>query len=138
MMQTSLMRPQDAVDFLIKKHQSIPAVEPNQKIIPLVGATGAFYYNIAKDEITCDEVNRLISGLAKSVYTFDNVLDLVDYKSKTRLEEESLGYKGNKKVVKSSEILLNNGNVVTATYNMIFDEGSLVGIKGQTQLVKVA
>ena len=139
MMQTSLMCEADAVDFLIKKHQSIPAVEPNQKIIPLVGAIGSFEYDIAEDKITCDEINRLMVGLDNNVYSLADVLEKVD--DKTRFQEQTIGYNGNESTVYSSPITLDNGSIITAKYSMIYDQNDpalLIGMIGKSQLIKVA
>ena len=127
----------DAIDFLTKKHNSIPAVEPNGKIIPMVGAVGKFEYDIVKDEVTCDEINRLMVGLESNTYKYADVLEKVD--GKTRFQEQTLGYRGNESIVESSPILVNNGNIIAATYNMVFHKDiGLVGINGLSRLVKVA
>ena len=137
MMQTSLMCEGDVVNFLIKKHQSIPAVEPNQKIIPLVGAIGSFEYNIANDEIICDEINRLMVGLDNNVYSFADVLLKVE--DKTRFQEQTIGYRGNESIVESSSMIFENGNIITATYEMIYEKDiGLVGMKGKSALMQVA
>ena len=133
------MRSSDAIDFLKKKHASVPAVEPNQKIIPIVGAIGTFEYDIAEDEITCDEINRLMVGLDNNVYSFAEVLGKVE--DKTRFQEQTIGYRGSESMVYSSPITFGNGNIATATYRMIYDQNDpdlLIGMTGKAQLIKVA
>ena len=130
------MRPTDAIGFLTNKHKSLPAVEPNQKIIPLIGAIGTFKYDVLNDKIKCDEINRIVVGLGSNVYSYSDILEKVE--DKTRFMEQTVGYSGNEKIVYSSHITLNNGNVITATYNMTYDQGDLIEMGGESQLIKVA
>ena len=109
-----------------------------QKIVALPGAIGKFEYDVVKDESTCDEINRLMVGLESNVYSFADILDKVDVRSKLFFQEQTLSYRGSETTVESSPILLNNGNIITATYNMVFHEGMLAGITGESQLIKVA
>ena len=135
-MATSLIRSDDSIAFLTNKHNSIPAVEPNQKIIPLIGAIGIFEYDVLNDKIKCDEINRIVVGLDSNVYSYSDILEKVE--DKTRFMEQTVGYSGNEKIVYSSPITLNNGNVITATYNMTYDQGDLIEMEGESQLIKVA
>ena len=139
MMQTSLMGSKDVIDLLLPKNKPIPKNEPSQKIIPLAGAIGTFDYNIVKDEVTCDEINRLVVGLDSNIYKFADILEKVE--SKTRFQEQTIGYSGDEKIVYSSPISLVNGNVITAKYNMIYDQNDpdvLIGMTGESQLITVA
>ena len=137
MLGTSLMRSGDILNYLMKKYHAEPAVEPNRKIIPLVGAVGNFDYDVLRDTIKCDEINRLLVGLESSVYCYADILEKVE--GKTRFMEQTIGYSGGEMIVESSPISLNNGNVIDATYHMIFQKDmGLVRITGKSQLIKVA
>ena len=63
------------------------------KITPMTGAISKFKYNVAKDESHCDPLNMLLLGLDSNIVSFSNLLSKVDIKSKTRFQEQTLGYK---------------------------------------------
>lgn len=113
--------------------------DKTSRIIPMTGAISNFKYIVSKDESHCDSLNMLLLGLDSNIVSFDDVLDKVDIKSKTKFQEQTLDYKGKESIVASSPILLNNGNLVQDTYRMKYaPDGSLTEINGETRLIKAA
>ena len=109
------------------------------KVIPMTGAISKFKYNISKDESHCDPLNMLLLGLDSNIVSFSDILGKIDIKSKTRFQEQTLGYRGKESIVEGSPMLLNNGYIVQDTYRMNYaPDSNLTEINGETRLIMAA
>lgn len=75
----------------------------------------------------------------KMVATYEDVLECIDHKDKTRFEETTLGVKTQAPIIKFAPIQLNNGNIIQDTHFREFHkDGTLKYLEGYTKLVGVS
>jgi hypothetical protein len=118
------------------KTRSVLTDEENPKLT--IGCIGTFSFDGVIS--TFDKTDRIIMGLPKSgKATYEDVLNCIDYRDRTRFEETTLGIKDKSPLVEFSPILLANGNIIQDTHYRTFDsEGKLTKINGFTKLLKEA
>lgn len=103
-----------------------------------IGAVGTFRFDGKIS--TFDNNDRIIMGLPETgVGTYEDVLNCIDHKDRTRFEETTLGIKTKAPIIKFDPIQLANGNVVQDThFREFYKDGTLKYLEGYTKLVGVA
>jgi len=103
--------------------------------------SGFFRYNFDKD-LAIEDVNaKMIYGFNDTVVHFADVLKLVDSKSKTLFEEQSVGNVGRVSEFETDEFLLGNGNIIKESYKFEYhsedyEMRSPTHILGKTTLLR--
>jgi len=106
-------------------------------VIPLIGAIGTFQYFPEQDQSIYCDIDRAIMGLPEGPATYEQILETIDVRDKTRFQECTLGLNTKSKVVLLDPFRLNNGNVIQDQVERTFSEdGRIIRIDGKTQLLK--
>ena len=106
-----------------------------------VPISGYFRYDFAKDLAIEDVNSTMIYGFDNSLVQFADVLKIVDPKSKTLFEEQSVGNVSRVNKFETDEFLLGNGNIVKESYKFEYhsedyEMRSPTHILGKTTLLR--